>query len=288
MKEKHGFSLLIKGEKIKFLSPIVMGILNVTPDSFSDGGQFFNPKKAIKRAKEMIKEGAQIIDIGGESTGPGSKEVGVEEELKRIMPIVEYADLRTLRKNNVLISIDTYKPEVAEKVLKEGVDMINDVTALRQGGRAMGELIAKYQAGLVLMYSKDNSPRTTLENKKYKDVVSEIGEFLNKRIDFALSCGIKKEQIIIDPGMGAFLSKDPEPSLEVLGRLKEFKKLGYPILIGASRKGFIGQILGEKPANERLAGSLACSAMAIYNGANIIRAHEVKETVEVIKVVGSL
>lgn len=269
------FVLKSRGKKLVLDKPVVMGILNVTPDSFSDGGKFYDVNQAVLRAKQIIKEGAKIIDIGGESTGPGSKEVSVSKEISRIFPVIE-----KIRFKNCFISVDTYKFEVAEKVLEVGVDMINDVTALRNGGRKMGELIAKYKVPIVLMYSKDNTPRTTRRKVQYKDIAAHIIEFLQKRIDFALSCGIKKSQIVIDPGMGAFVSLEEEYSFEILRRLSDFKSLGYPILIGPSRKSFIGGLVSD-----RLYESLASSVIAAINSAKIIRAHDVKETVRAIRVV---
>ncbi|MBI2463680.1 dihydropteroate synthase [Candidatus Peregrinibacteria bacterium] len=302
-----------------FDCPRIMGILNVTPDSFSDGGQFVKPSRdsadeidasrASKRFFEMAEEGADIIDIGGESTGPGSKDVSLEEELRRVMPVLRYikeagffskvplsrSRLNVLKDDPVnsgkflsrgelpWISIDTHKAEVARQAIQGGAFIVNDVTALR-GDPLMAEVIAKSGVAVVLMYSKDLTPRTTFEAVQYDDVIQHIKDFLKERVDFALSKGIRHEQIILDPGMGAFVSGDSKYSIEILRRLDEFHELGFPILVGASRKGFIGNILGGLPANERLSGSLACSAQALRKGARILRVHDVKETKQFLRV----
>ena len=266
--------MVIQNPKFKIYnlsSALLMGILNTTPDSFSDGGLFVKPQKIKTRIDAMLAEGVDIIDIGGESSAPESIKVSAKEEFERILPALEYC-----QKKEVFVSIDTCKAFVAETAIKKGASMINDITALR-GDKNMASVIAKSGVYIVLMYSKDNSARTTRKSKKYTNVVSEIKSFLEERISFALAQDIKKEQIIIDPGMGAFVSSAPEPSLQILKHLAEFKTLGFPILIGASRKSFIGQVL-DIPINDRLEGSLACAAIAVYNGANIIRAHDVGAT----------
>jgi dihydropteroate synthase len=245
----------------------IMGILNITPDSFSDGGQFNTLKKAIKRAKELIKQGADIIDIGGESTGPGSKKVSPEEELQRVIPIIK--EIRKFTK--LPISIDTYKAEVANEALKAGANTINDVTALR-GDPKMASVIKKYKCPIILMFSKDPTPRTTVKNKKYRDVIKSIKEFLKKRIQYAKKHGIKSKQIIIDPGMGQFISALPEYSYEIIARLHELKSLGFPILVGASRKSFLGGSMGS-----RIEKGATVSAIAYSAGASIIRTHDVKQ-----------
>lgn len=244
----------------------IMGILNVTPDSFSDGGQFFEHEKAVARALQMIAEGADIIDIGGESSGPGSMDVSLEEELRRVIPVI--LSLRRGR-NDIVISIDTYKAEIARRAIKAGANMVNDVTALR-GDPEMALVIAQTGVQVVLMYSKDSTARTTRDEKHYRDVVAAVTAFLEERIVYALNAGIKREQIIIDPGMGAFISAIPSYSFEVLERLAEFKKLGFPILVGTSRKSFLGGKI-----KERLGPTLAANTIAIKNGADIIRVHDV-------------
>lgn len=248
-----------------------MGILNVTPDSFSDGGKYVKPQEALKQALQMIKEGADIIDIGGESSGPNSKDVTLKEELRRVIPVV--LSLRALVKkegSNLLISVDTWKAEVARQAVMAGANMINDVTALR-GDPGMAKIVAQTGVPIVLMYSKDPTARTTRTQKRYKNVVKTIIAFLQERVDFALAAGIKRTQIILDPGMGAFVSSIPKYSYEILERLKEFKKLGFPILVGASRKSFLPGTI-----HERLAPTLKAHRLAVQNGAAIIRVHDVQ------------
>jgi dihydropteroate synthase len=272
----------------------IAGILNVTPDSFSDGGKFFSLKKALVQAKKLIAAGADIIDVGGESSGPNSTFVPVDEELRRVIPVVLslrallFAEgkrkrgnllfakqcplaCRLLRRNdnNVIISVDTYKSKVAVQAIAAGTKIINDVTALR-GDPKMAGLIAKTGVKIILMYSKDQTARTTRTKKRYKDVIKTIKEFLKERVEFALSQGIKRSQIILDPGMGAFISGDPKYSLEVIRRLGELKDLGFPVLVGISRKSCL-----PGPLAERDAATFAANLVAIQNGADIIRVHEV-------------
>jgi len=259
-----------------------MGVLNVTPDSFSDGGKFDSKKKAAARFYEMVNEGADIIDIGGESSGPGSKDVAIEEELNRVIPL-----LKEVRKHSdIWISVDTCKAEVAKKALDAGADMVNDVLALR-GDSKMAEIIEQAKVPVVLMYSKDPTARTTTALKHYDDVVSHIKAFLEDRIHIAEINGIKKDLIIIDPGQGGFVSGDPKYSLQILRRLKEFESFNMPILIGSSRKSLIGLTL-NLPLHERLEGSLACAAVAVMNGAKIIRAHDVRATRRIIDMVWAI
>ncbi|MBI2634692.1 dihydropteroate synthase [Candidatus Peregrinibacteria bacterium] len=242
-----------------------MGILNLTPDSFSDGGQHNLLKNAVKHARKIEKEGADIIDIGGESTGPNSKNISLEEELSRVIPI-----LKKIRKNTKLpISIDTWKAEVARQALEEGADMINDVTALR-GDKKMAKIAAKYQCQIVLMYSKDSTARTTVQNRHYKDVIQTIKNFLKEQIVFANKHGIKDKNIIIDPGMGQFISNIPSYSYEIIARLQELQTFKKPVLIGISRKSFLGG-----PMEERDIRGLSATAIAILNGASIIRTHQI-------------
>ncbi|MFC1655462.1 dihydropteroate synthase [Patescibacteria group bacterium] len=262
--------------------PLVMGILNVTPDSFSDGGKFNLEDQAVKRFEEMIEEGADIIDIGGESTGPGSQDVSLKEELERVIPILQ----RVRKISDVWISVDTYKAKVAKQALDAGANMINDVLAFR-GDARMLDVVKESDVPIVLMYSKDPTGRTTGKEKNYEDVVEHIKIFLEERIKLAEQNGIKKERIIVDPGQGAFVSSDPKYSLQILDRLQEFKTLGVPILIGSSRKSVVGQTL-NLPLHQRLEGSLACAAVAVMNGASIIRAHDVKETRRLIDMVDAI
>lgn len=251
----------------------IMGILNVTPDSFSDGGDFNSIEKALNHAKEMIEEGADIIDIGGESTRPGHTYVDSEEEIKRVIPIIE-----VLKNNiNVPISIDTYKANVAEEALKLGVEMVNDVWGLRKD-KNMAKTIAKYDAEVCIMHNQDG---TNYE----KDIMEEIKEFLNESIKIALEAGVKKEKIVIDPGIG--FGKTFEQNLEVLRRLEELKELNYPILLGTSRKSVIGNILNVEP-KKRVEGTIATTVLGIRDGVDIVRVHDVKENLRAAKVADAL
>lgn len=259
-----------------------MGVLNVTPDSFSDGGKYMKVDAAVKRALEMEKRGADIIDIGGESTGPGSPDVSADDELKRVIPVFE----KLRGETGLILSVDTYKSTVALHALKVGADMINDVTAMR-GDAGMAKVIARHNAPAVIMYSKDPSPRTTRENTQYADVVKTVKTFLKERIEYGVSEGIKKERFIIDPGMGAFVSADAKYTLQIIKRLAEFKELGLPVLVGPSRKSFIGQVL-NLPVNERLEGGLAAAAAAVMNGASILRVHDVQGTRRVADMIYSI
>lgn len=250
--------------------PLIMGVLNVTPNSFSDGGKYRDPEVAALHAESMINDGADIIDVGGESTGPDSTDVTPQEEIKRVIPVLQAIKNRPLDRA-VFVSVDTYKSEVASAALKEGVGMINDVTALR-GDPKLAEVVARHKAYLVLMYAKDSTARTTRDATSYKDVIKTILEFLDKRIALAVRAGMSREKIIVDPGMGAFVSGDPQYSYEVIRRLSELKKLGCPILLGASRKSFL-----PGPMKERLVPGIIAHTVAVQNGASIIRVHDVAE-----------
>jgi len=250
---------------LDFNKTLIMGILNITPDSFYDGRIFNNPGKAIEHAKNMISDGADIIDVGGESTRPGSKAISAEQELKRIVPVIK----KLAKEVNVPISIDSCKPQVVEECLKIGASMVNDITGLRNS--EMIRVAAKHKAPVIIMHMK-GTPKNMQENPAYNDVVREIKQFLSDRIKEAKINGIDK--LIIDPGIG--FGKTTQHNLEILKRLNEFKDLKAPILIGTSRKSFIGKISGLQ-ANERLEGTLASIAIAILNGANILRVHDVKE-----------
>lgn len=267
------FVLKSRGKKLKLDRPRIMGILNVTPDSFSDGGDLGTVEMAVQRAKEMARNGADILDIGGESTRPNSVEVLVEEELRRVIPVI-----KAVRKvvPKVWISVDTWKAEVAQASVAAGADMINDVTALR-GDSNMVRVAEKEGVPICLMYSKDQTARTTLASTEYKDVMVTIKDFLRERI---VAAG--KAQVIVDPGMGAFVSTNSEYSYEILERLKELTELGCPILVGTSRKSFLTSRFGNKPPKERLEGSLITSLMAAINGAHILRGHDVKELRDVL------
>jgi dihydropteroate synthase len=272
-------SLLKIGDKTFKLDrqTIVMGILNVTPDSFSDGGKFFTIDDAVKHGLKMEKDGADIIDIGGESTRPGSNAISLDEEINRVVPVVD----ELVKKIKIPISVDTYKSEIAKKVLDLGVDMINDISALR-GDNNLAKVVAIYNIPICLMHMK-GEPKNMQVNPTYVDVVSEIHDFLKERSQYAISEGIEKENIIVDPGLGfgKRTGKGIEDNCEILSRLSELKNLGFPIMVGASRKTFIGNICGDDktlPVTDRLEGSLAAAFIAVSNGANIIRVHDVKET----------
>lgn len=256
---------------------IIMGVLNVTSDSFSDGGKYLSADKAVKHALSMEKQGADIIDIGGESTRPGAKAITLDDEMRRVIPVIE----KLVGKTDVPISIDTYKSKIVEKALDAGACMVNDVTALH-GDKRLVNIVAEYEVPICLMHMKGN-PRNMQINPTYDDVVEEICSFLKERTDLAMFYDVKKENIIVDPGIGfgKKTGRGVEDNCKILHRLSELKTLGFPIMIGASRKTFIGNVCGGEellPATERLEGSLAAACLAAYNGANIIRVHDVKET----------
>lgn len=256
---------------------IIMGILNVTPDSFSDGGEHFSVDDAVKHAFSMEKNGADIIDIGGESTRPGATSISVKEEMDRIIPVIE----QLIGEISVPISIDTYKSEIAKNALDLGVNMINDISAL-QVDKHLASIVAEYEVPICLMHMKGN-PKSMQINPVYDDVVKEIHDFLKERAEFALFCNIKKENIIVDPGIGfgKRTGGEIEDNCEILRRLYELKDLGFPIMIGASRKKFIVNVCGDDDllqVSDRLEGSLAAACLAVANGADIVRAHDVKET----------
>ncbi|MFQ6032835.1 MAG: dihydropteroate synthase [Candidatus Zixiibacteriota bacterium] len=257
----------------------LMGILNVTPDSFSDGGKFLRTEDAVRRGIKMAEEGADIIDVGGESTRPGSDPVTIEEELSRVIPVIEALS----QKIDIPISIDTYKSEVAKKALDAGAEMINDISALRFDPQ-MKKIADEYQVPIVLMHIK-GTPKNMQENPYYDDVITEITEYLKQSIEIAQKAGIGREKIIIDPGIG--FGKRLEDNLNILKNLKKFSILDCPILVGPSKKSFIGKIL-DLPVEERLEGSLAALAVSIMNGANIIRVHDVKESKRVATLVDAI
>lgn len=258
----------------------IMAILNVTPDSFSDGGKYFSCDKAVKKAIEMVKDGADIIDIGGESTRPGSDPVSVQDEIKRVLPVIK----KLVKEINVPISIDTHKPEVVKACLSAGAHIVNDITGLTSGGK-LAKLAAGFGAGIIIMHMK-GKPKTMQTNPSYRNLISEITGFLKNGIKTALKAGISKEKIIIDPGIG--FGKTVRHNLEIINKLYHFEKLGLPILVGPSRKSFIGKILNLPAVGERLEGTLASVAIAVYNGANIIRVHDVKENLRLIRIVDSI
>ena len=259
----------------RFPRPSVMGIVNVTPDSFFDGGANLLPENAIASARRMVEEGAAIVDVGGESTRPGSEGVSLDEELRRVVPILEGLA------GEVPVSIDTSKAEVARRALALGAEMVNDVTALR-GDPATADAVAEGGAYLCLMHMQ-GTPRTMQANPTYEDVAGEVAAFLEERLAFAVSAGILEERICLDPGIG--FGKTLEQNFELLRRLDVLLALGRPVLVGFSRKSSLGRILGDPRATTApLSASLAAAVVAYERGASIFRAHDVRETVEALTV----
>jgi dihydropteroate synthase len=269
--QSRGFLLRTRhGEIDMARRTAVMGIVNVTPDSFSDGGKFFDADMAAAHGVRLEEEGADVVDVGGESTRPGAEPVPAEEEIRRVVPVI-----RKLRaKIKIPISIDTVKSEVARAALDAGADIVNDVSALRVDA-AMAALVAREVVPIILMHMQ-GTPRTMQQNPAYADVVSEVAGFLKERSDYAARCGIAEENTIIDPGIG--FGKNLEHNLALLHGLPALAALGLPLLVGASRKAFIGRLL-DVGAEERLEGSLAAAVAAALAGANMIRVHDVKEAV---------
>ncbi len=255
-----------------------MGILNVTPDSFSDGGVHFDHTKALHSALQMADDGAGIIDIGGESTRPGAAPVSAAEELRRVVPVIE--EIR--RRSDVPISIDTMKPEVAEAAIDAGADIINDVTALRDP--RMRAVAAGRGLPVILMHMR-GEPRTMQQEIQYDDVVNDVMRELRQSYDQAVAAGVASEQILIDPGLG--FAKTGEHNLQILARCREFAAL-RPFVIGASRKSFIGQITGRLSGPERMTGSLAAVAAAYRGGAAIVRVHDVRDTCDFLRVLNAI
>jgi dihydropteroate synthase len=258
----------------------IMGILNVTRDSFSDGGLYFDKSAAIKRAIQMVEEGADIIDIGGESTRPGAEPVTVEEELRRTIPVIE----ALAKEIKVPISIDTYKSEVAEKALEAGASIVNDISGLRFDPE-MAKVVSDYKVPVVIMHIKGR-PKDMQQNPVYEALVPEIMDYLREGIRLAKESGVSEDKIIIDPGIG--FGKTFNQNLEIINNLHEFTLLEKPILIGPSRKAFIGKILGNVSETDRLEGTSAAVAISIMNGANIIRVHDIKEMVRVARVADAI
>jgi dihydropteroate synthase len=257
----------------------IIGILNVTPDSFFDGGKFFDVDKAVERGIKMAEQGADIIDIGGESTRPGSEPISLEEELSRVIPVIE----RLSQEIKTPLSIDTYKSIVAKKALDSGASMINDISALRFDPE-MKKIAAEYTVPVILMHIK-GTPKNMQDDPYYDDVMKEISFYLKESITIAKDAGIKEDKIIIDPGIG--FGKRLQDNLDILKNLSMLKSLGKPILVGPSRKSFIGKVL-DLPPEERLEGSLGALAVAILNGANLVRVHDVKENLRVAKLVDAI
>jgi len=258
--------------------PHVMGIVNVTPDSFSDGGKYSSVDLAIEHALQLIAEGADILDIGGESTRPGATPVGLDEELKRVIPVIEALSKVT----TVPLSIDTYKPGVMRAAIQAGVDIVNDICALREEGAL--EIVANSNAGVCLMHMQ-GTPQTMQVNPQYNDVVTEVKQFLADRVDACLKYGIASERITLDPGFG--FGKTTAHNVALIQHLDSFAELGFPLLVGLSRKSVLGRIAGGDE-QQRLHAGLAASVISVMKGAKIVRVHDVKATVDALKVVAAV
>jgi dihydropteroate synthase len=254
---------------------LVMGIVNVTPDSFSDGGKFFDADAAVAHGLELAAQGAEILDIGGESTRPGAETVSEQEELRRVIPVIE----KLAPAAKVALSIDTMKPAVARAALAAGASIVNDVAGARATSE-MGNVVSEYHAGYIVMHS-GSAPGGTGETPVYRDVVREVSEFFSERLIALLNdSGVAAEQVVLDPGIG--FGKDLEQNLQLLAGLRSFTKWRRPLLLGVSRKSFIGKLTGAG-LNERLPASLACATLAVKAGVNIIRAHDVAGTVQAVR-----
>lgn len=270
--------MLFRARQFKFRFPrpaLVMGIVNITPDSFSDGGKFLNTPRAIKHALTLVEQGVDILDIGGESTRPGAKSVSEREELRRVLPVIE----KLAGEVKIPISIDTMKPAVARAALQAGASIVNDVAANRNDD-AMWIIVSEFHAGYICMHSQ-GAPPTMQKNPIYKNIVRDVAGFFRERLKKIESQGVVAEQIVFDPGIG--FGKTLDHNLELLSRLRDFKKLRRPLLLGVSRKSFLGKISGAD-VNERLPASLACAILAIESGVQIIRAHDVLETVRAVRI----
>ena len=253
---------------------LVMGILNITPDSFSDGGRFLDAPAAVAHALELVEQGAEIIDVGGESTRPGALPVAEAEELRRVIPVIE----RLASQIKVPISIDTVKSGVARAALAAGASIVNDVAANRAES-ALWQLVAEARAGYVCMHAQGN-PQTMQANPAYVDVVREVGEFFEERLGRMSDCGVCREQVILDPGIG--FGKTVEHNLQLLGATRSFTRLERPLLVGVSRKSFMGKLL-DAELGARLPAALACACLSVAAGAQIIRVHDVAETVQAVR-----
>jgi dihydropteroate synthase len=251
----------------------IMGILNATPDSFSDGGKFAAEQQALAHAREMAALGADIIDIGGESTRPGAEPVPEDEELRRIIPLIE----KLSNELTIPLSVDTYKSSVAEKALQAGASIVNDISGLRYSPD-MAKVVADHGAGLIIMHIK-GTPRNMQQNPAYADVVQEISDYLEQGVELAVTAGVDQERIMIDPGIG--FGKTLEHNLTIMARLDEFRSLGRPIVLGTSRKKFIGTVLDQPVPEERLFGTAATTALGIERGARILRVHDVTQMKQV-------
>jgi dihydropteroate synthase len=258
--------------------PRIMGIVNVTPDSFSDGGQYSSTEKAVDHALQLVEEGADILDIGGESTRPGATPVSLEDELARVLPVIEQLAQRT----TVPLSIDTYKPQVMRAAIAAGADIVNDVRALQEPGAL--EIVADSRAGVCLMHMQ-GTPQTMQQDPHYDDVVAEVNAFLAARLAAAEAAGIARERVVLDPGFG--FGKKTQHNLQLLQEIGQTLALGRPLLVGLSRKSVLGQITGGD-VNARLHASLAASVISVMKGARIVRVHDVKATADALKVTAAV
>ncbi len=269
--------MIFRARQFEFVFPrpaLVMGIVNVTPDSFSDGGKFLNLGAALARGLKLVEQGAEILDIGGESTRPNAEPVSEAEELHRVIPVIE----KLAAQVKIPISIDTMKPAVARAALAAGASIVNDVAANRSDD-AMWPIVSEYRAGYIAMHAHGSPPATQI-NPACEDIVREVEEFFQERLEKLNAHGISSGQIVFDPGIG--FGKTLEQNLSLLANLRRFTKLGRPVLVGVSRKSFIGKLLGAD-VNERLPASLACATLAIADGVQFIRTHDVAETVQAIR-----
>jgi dihydropteroate synthase len=273
--------LYLRNTFLELEEPVVMGILNVTPDSFSDGGDFFENGPALRQAEQMVADGAVIIDVGGESTRPGAEAVTVDQEIDRVLPVIEVIK----NEFGVLVSVDTYKTRVARAaVLEAGADIVNDISAL-SFCENMAETIAHLEVPVILMHIK-GTPDNMQKDPYYVDLIRELKQYFHNCIDYALAKGIKKEKLIIDPGIG--FGKRVEDNIEIIKQLKEFKEFELPLLMGVSRKSFLGKIAGEEDPRAREIETVTADVIAVLNGANIIRVHDVKNAVKSIKILKKL
>ena len=274
-----------RGKSLRLDFPRLMGILNITPDSFSDGSLFFKMDAAIAQASKMIADGADWLDIGGESSGPDSTEITQDEELQRVIPLIK----KIREVSEIWISVDTWKSEVARKSLEAGADAVNDVTALR-GDTEMVKVIAEYKVPVILMFSKDRSVRTSRQDSDYVDVVGTLKSFFSERLKFADSNGIDKSQIVLDPGMGFFISGKAKYSFEVIQRISELHEFELPLLLGPSRKSFLAGVTKGRSLkfSERDIPCATVSSIALWQGVTLLRFHEVEQGRKLIDTIKAL
>src|SRR3954468_19249433 len=259
------------------MDPLVMGVVNVTPDSFSDGGLYFSADAAAAHGEQLVNQGAGVLDVGGESTRPGAEPVSVDEELRRVVPVIE-------RLSHATISIDTRKVAVAETALQAGATIVNDVSAYRHDPAIAG-VVASSGAGCCLMHMLGGDPRTMQDDPVYDDVVSDVKAFLEARLAFAVSEGVPEEKVWLDPGIG--FGKTIDHNLELLRRLDEIVAIGRPVVVGTSRKSFLGKLTGGRPESERLPGTIATNVLALERGATVFRVHDVAQVRDALTVAGA-